>query len=47
MTSRRKSTIGAPAAEAHAHAASAHAVGQRAALTKRLNRIEGQVRGIG
>jgi DNA-binding FrmR family transcriptional regulator len=47
MTSRRKSTADAPAAEANAHAASAHAVGQRAALTKRLNRIEGQVRGIG
>ena len=26
---------------------SAHAVAQREALTKRLNRIEGQVRGIG
>lgn len=45
MTSRRKP---APTArDTHAPAASAHAVAQRAALTKRLNRIEGQVRGIG
>ena len=43
MTSRRK-----PAApEAPGRNASAHAVAQRAALVKRLNRIEGQVRGIG
>ena len=45
MTSRRKP---APTArDTHAPAASAHAVAQRTALTKRLNRIEGQVRGIG
>lgn len=45
MTSRRKPASAAP--DAHGPAASAHAVAQRAALTKRLNRIEGQVRGIG
>ena len=47
MTSRRRPAASA-ARRAHAQrATSAHATAQRAALAKRLNRIEGQVRGIG
>src|SRR6476660_7000970 len=46
MTSRRKP---APDGEpgAHHHPTVAHTDAQTAALSKRLNRIEGQIRGIG
>ena len=52
MASARKSAGGEqspPATNpaAHAHAVVAHSEAETAALAKRLNRIEGQVRGIG
>jgi DNA-binding FrmR family transcriptional regulator len=52
MTSRRKAAPRAALAVKHAHTAHDHPIAPRAeahhvALVKRLNRIEGQVRGIG
>lgn len=47
MTSPRKSAAAAPEHAGHAHPATPRATAERGRLAKRINRIEGQVRGIG